>query len=97
MIETKFNVEYGQQKLILHETEVPEAETRLAFSLLERWGMVSATPDGEDSAGRSKLRLSTPTELIDRAFSVANLAYSHARKNNLIHDCGSIPEIPHKK
>ena len=96
MIETKFNVEYGQQKLIVHETEVLEQETRLAFSLLERWGMVASVPDGEDSAGRSKLRLSTPPELIDRAFEVASLAFSHARENNLIHDCGSLPEVPDK-
>jgi len=41
--------------------------------MLARWGMVAAIPDGEDSKGRSKLRLSTPQELVVRAFEITDL------------------------
>ena len=67
------------------ETKV-EQEAILAMSLIERWGMVAGQPDGEDSAGRSKLRLSTPEELVDRAFIVARMAFSRAREDDLIYD-----------
>jgi hypothetical protein len=46
--------------------------------------MVAAAPDGEDSAGRAKLRLATPEELVQRAFVTANLAYWNARQRGLI-------------
>ncbi len=52
---------------VIHETEHPNFEARLAVNLLEKWGMVAAEPDGEDSAGRAKLRLSNPQELAARA------------------------------
>lgn len=41
-----------------------------AAQLIERWGMVAAIPDGEDSTGRQKLRLLTPSELIERSFEI---------------------------
>ena len=47
---------------------------RIACELLTKWGMVAATPDGEDSAGRAKLRLQTPVELADRAVETAGIA-----------------------
>jgi len=92
MIETRFNTKYGESSVTLHETEIAEQEAKLAFSLLERWGMVAASPDGEDSAGRQKLRLSTPEELVGRAFTVAKIAVDHARDNGLMHNMGSLPE-----
>jgi hypothetical protein len=97
MIEAKFVKEYGDSKIQIHETEILEAEARLAFSLLERWGMVAACPDGEDSAGRSKLRLSETNELIDRAFDVARLAFDRARNTGLIYNCGPLPELDNEE
>ena len=92
MIETKTIKEFGKYTLMLHHSEIPEDEAKLAFSLLERWGMVAAAPDGEDSAGRSKLKLSTPDELVERAFAVAKLAFDKARADNLIHNAGPMPK-----
>lgn len=40
---------------------------KVAFEMAQRWGMVAAIPDGEDTAGRQKLRLMTPLELAQRA------------------------------
>jgi hypothetical protein len=39
----------------------------IASEMVNRWGMVAAMPSGEDSAGRSKLRMLTEGELVDRA------------------------------
>lgn len=47
--------------------------TRLVFAMVDRWGMVAGILDGEDSAGRSRLRLATPSELVDRAYDIADL------------------------
>lgn len=58
-------------RITIHETEQPNFEARLAVNLLEKWGLVAAESDGEDSAGRAKLRLSTPIELAQRACDVA--------------------------
>ena len=48
-------------------------EAHLATEIVIRWGMVAATPDGEDSSGRAKVRLLTPQELIERACETAQL------------------------
>lgn len=65
---------------VVHETEHPSFEARLAVTLLEKWGMIAAEPDGEDSAGRAKLRLSTPQELAARACNVASETTAEIRK-----------------
>jgi hypothetical protein len=76
--------EYGLNKVILHDTEIFEQEASLAAEMIERWGMIAAMPDGEDSAGRSKLRLATPEELVGRALDCARLFMEKARANGLV-------------
>lgn len=61
------------------QLEQPNWEARLAVQLVERWGMVAALPDGEDSAGRSKARLATPKEITTHACDVAALLVSECR------------------
>ena len=56
--------------------EYPTTKARMAAALLEKWGMVACLPDGEDSAGRQKLRLMTPHELVERATDVAEIAFT---------------------
>src|SRR5215207_3668850 len=43
---------------------------RMAVALIEKWGMVAAIPDGEDSSGRQKLRMMKPKEMVERAVDV---------------------------
>lgn len=50
-------------------------EAALACQMMERWGLVAATPDGEDSAGRAKLRRITGEELAREACDAAAAAY----------------------
>ena len=46
-------------RIAIHETEQPVFEARLVINLLERWGLVAAESDGEDSAGREAAPLDT--------------------------------------
>lgn len=55
-------------------------EAGCALHFVEKWGAISAVPDGEDSSGRQKLRLQTPAELVERATETAALLYSKLRE-----------------
>jgi hypothetical protein len=56
-----------------HETAMLDLRGRIAVSFAEHNGMIAAIQDGEDSSGRSKLRLQTPREVAERAIEVAKL------------------------
>lgn len=69
---------YGEgHKLEYAEVCCPEAH--FAAVCIEKWGMVAGMPDGEDSAGRARIRLATPEEVVERAMTVAELFYRAAR------------------
>jgi hypothetical protein len=87
MLHSMIDKEFRRDKVVLQQDEHPEMEATLAFALIERWGIVSAMPDGEDAAGRQKHRLMTPEELVERAFDSARIAVVKARELNLIHKC----------
>lgn len=74
--------EYGRnsaKKFVIHETELLNQEARFACALVERWGLVAAMPDGEDSAGRAKMRLPTPQELSSRSCEMAAAIFAEFR------------------
>lgn len=50
-------------------------EAKIAIACAERWALVAAIPDGEDSSGRQKLRLPTPQELAERSAGIASALY----------------------
>ena len=87
MLESKAVKPYSNEdkKILVHENERPEAEAQMAFAFIERWGLAMGAPDGEDSAGRQRLKLMPPEELVDRAFTIAHLAIDRARSTGLIH------------
>ena len=49
----------------------PDPRAKFAMQCVERWAMVAATPEGEDSAGRAMLRRLTPDELVEHAMNVS--------------------------
>jgi len=59
----------------IYSTESPNEEARFAMLLLEKWGPVCCTANGEDSSGRATFRELTPMETVDRAFQIASLTY----------------------
>ena len=67
---------YGDPSpFVMHRARVPCSEAVLAMNLIERWGMISAVEDGEDSAGRQRGRLQEPKEVVRRACEMAKLAF----------------------
>ena len=93
MIQCKIGSKFPFTKLVAHDDEALEQTAKLAFDLVARWGCVAATPDGEDSTGRAKLRLQTPTELVSRAFDCAELAMKAARSGGHVAKMPDIEEI----
>lgn len=75
---------YLTKRSLIHSLEAPNEEARFAMAMVERWGMVAAESNGEDSAGRASLRLQTPEELISRAFKVAELVFAEARNRGWV-------------
>ena len=70
---------YDGIRVLIHEEEHLALGGRIMAALLEKWGMVAAMDDGEDSAGRQKLRLATPTEIVDRAEKITHLMLERAK------------------
>jgi hypothetical protein len=58
---------FGDERYVIHNTVQPDLRGLLASQFAERWAMVAGVPDGEDSAGRQKLRPMTPGELAQHA------------------------------
>src|SRR5262252_4506659 len=76
---------YGEPKITIHESQAPNFEARIALSLVERWGLVAADVDGEDTAGRSKLRRLTPHELTrDACETAAGLVAEFERRGWMV-------------
>lgn len=65
----------------------------LVISLVSHWGVIAAIPDGEDSAGRVRLRLQTPEELVSRACAVAEAVFAAMEEREwLVHI--PVPKLP---
>ena len=73
---------YGEPKG--HYAECPGMEATAVLNFIEKWGMVAAAPDGEDSAGRQKLRLATPEEMVARAMQTTEAAFRTLRAHGWI-------------
>jgi len=79
----------GENEVIRHETEMPTMEANMAFNLLEKWGMITFTDAGEDTAGRQKGKLLPVKETVKRAFDIAEAAFEEMRKRKL---CVALPD-----
>ena len=78
-VHARENFRNEMPEVVIWNLEHPNWKARLAGLLVERWGLVAAIVDGEDSAGRAKLRLSTPEELVLRACEVAERLVEECR------------------
>jgi hypothetical protein len=67
---------YGNSKeIVVYQKTAANNRARLAVSMLERWGAVAGTPDGEDSAGRAKLNHMPVDDMVKRACETAEKAF----------------------
>lgn len=69
---------YGSSpySITYHSVKSAESRARFAMECIIKWGMVAAEADGEDSAGRQKLRTLTPEEVARKACQTADLAFA---------------------
>lgn len=58
-----------------HETDYLSIKGRACLDMILRWGMVAADNDGEDSTGRSRLKLQPVSEVIDRAIKMTQALF----------------------
>jgi len=68
----------GKGSLIL------EARAGLALMFIERFGVIGTKTEGEDTAGRAKLELQSPTELVERCFQMADAFIERAEQRGEI-------------
>lgn len=66
----------GGTEIVVHRSHAPFPQAEMAIEFMSKLALVTACPDGEDAAGRQKLRLMTPEEVVGRACEMANLAWS---------------------
>lgn len=68
-------------------------EASFALKCIERWAMVAAEPDGEDSSGRAKLRRMTPQEITMHACNCAAQAYQEFETRGWMTPLPSMEEL----
>lgn len=54
---------------------------------------MAATPDGEDTAGRARLRKTTPEELVSEAVTTADLAVEEFRRRGWMIPLPEVKEL----
>ena len=62
---------WSNQQYAIDNNHEMEFRARIALALIEKWGTVAGKTAGEDTAGRWKLALQGPVELVDRCFAIA--------------------------
>ncbi len=77
----------------LHRRYELSHAARLASVLIERWGMVAGVDDGEDTAGRAKLRLQTPEDVVTRACETAERAITEFKARGWLCPMPSYEEL----
>lgn len=78
---------------VVHARQMLGERAAFAKEIIARWALVAGESDGEDSAGRSKLRCMTPTESATRACDVADAAFGEFYKRGWVIDMPSLDEM----
>ena len=81
------------ESVMIHSRFQPSVRAQMMISFVERWGMVAAQEDGEDSAGRSKLKLSEPGELVARAEALVNGIMDTIERNGWYFEVPSLTDL----
>ena len=84
------------RKVVSHASHTPNWRARLATALVERWGLLTGAPDGEDSAGRMKVRLESPSEIAVRACDIADATIREFENRNWLDKMPSFAELSGK-
>lgn len=77
----------------LHNIVVPDARAQLAGELARHLALVAGQADGEDSAGRQKIRLLSPDEVATRALEIAEALWAGFEKREWMISMPSPDEV----
>ena len=95
MLEFIVEKQYGDRMptVRINETEHLNQQSKIALDMMCRWGLVAANQDGEDSSGRSKLKLATEEEIVKRAVKMTELAFAEFSSRGWITNIPTIKEM----
>lgn len=68
------------RSILIHHKIQYDARAAFAMNLLEKWGLVMGKEDGEDSAGRQKIKLMPPDEVVAHAFEISEQAFAEVNR-----------------
>jgi len=88
--------EFEYRRKLVHRTKALSIAGDLAFRLVERYGLINAQEDGEDSAGRAKIKLMPVHDTIQRCFDLAEAFVLEADRRGHIIDV-PLPEKIERK
>ena len=71
---------------VIYRTTALSLTAEIALRILEKFAIVTAEPDGEDSVGRQKSKLMDPQHVVDRSFELAEAFMHQAEPGNYLVD-----------
>ena len=88
---------YGEQAIpvtvVTHARAHTTPEGEFALRCIERWALIAGEPDGEDGAGRQKVRRMTPAELVTHACDCSDRAFAAIRERGWIVDIPTLASM----
>jgi len=76
----------------VYDNEYLTNRAKICLDMITKWGIIAGDNDGEDSAGRSRLKLQDPKELVDRAISITEYAFNRFKENGFIYESMTLKE-----
>lgn len=70
----------GETDIKICHTVIGNQEAEFARAMMKHLAIGTADIDGEDSAGRQKCRLMTPSEIVQRACDISQAAFAEFEK-----------------
>ena len=83
----------NKKEVTIYTTEAFQIEAEIALEMITKWGMVAGIPEGEDSSGRSKLRIATPEEVVNRACAATEIAMKAFRDRGWVLTLPDLQEV----
>ena len=93
MEELYWRNEFGKPIVGLHNTKRPNSKACLAIELMKHLAIILAEPDGEDSAGRQKLKMMPAETVAARACNIAEAAFRNFEARGWCLDAPSYDEL----
>lgn len=83
----------GLDRAYPHPRFLPDPRASFAMQIIERWALVAAEADGEDSAGRAKPRRLDPAEVVRIACEISDGAYAEFERREWLVEVPTYEEI----